>query len=311
MRPPARPRVPTPPPARPVAPRPAPRAAAAPGPTAGGPSTAEPAAGSATVLARPDARPPAWQPRRAAVVSSGSAARFAERVRMRRRVRRDQALTWAGVLAAVAALGWVVLGSPVLALDPGSVEVSIDGDAAVVDVAAVTAILTEQAGTPLPRLDTVALRRAVLDVPGVRAASVSRSWPHGLQATVVARDPVAAVPVDGGVALLDVDGVQVGRADVAPAGLPVVEVPLGEPATMLAVLTVLEQLPVDLSADVVGASAVNPDAVRLELADGAAVEWGSADRSALKAAVLTTLRAGTAGVQVYDVSAPTLPITRS
>ncbi len=86
--------------------------------------------------------------------------------------------------------------------------------------------VTSHAGTPLPRLDTVALRRQVLDVPGVRAASVTRSWPHGLLVTVVARDPVAAVPDSGGFALLDADGVQVGRSDTTPKGLPVVDVPL-------------------------------------------------------------------------------------
>lgn len=300
MRPPARPRVPVPPPVRPAAPR-----------SARIPAAPPPAESPAAALERPSVRPPAWQPRRPAVVSAGSAARFAERVRMRRRIRRDHALAWGGALLALVALGWVALGSPVLALHTDAVEVAVDGDAAVVDVVAVTAILTERAGTPLPRLDTVALRRAVLDVPGVRAASVSRSWPHGVVVTVVARDPVAAVPVADGVVLLDVDGVQVGRADAPPPGLPVVDVPLGEPATMIAVLSVLEQLPADLAAEVVAASATNPDAVHLELTDGAAVEWGSADRSSLKAAVLTTLRAGVQGVQVYDVSAPTMPITRS
>ncbi len=57
----------------------------------------------------------------------------------------------------------------------------------------------------------------------------------------------------------------------------------------------------------------NQDAVRLSLSDGTTVEWGSADQSALKAAVVQTLRASkeAAGVKVYDVSAPTLPITRS
>jgi cell division protein FtsQ len=43
------------------------------------------------------------------------------------------------------------------------------------------------------------------------------------------------------------------------------------------------------------------------------VEWGSADRNALKARVLLTLRSApaSAGAAVFDVSAPTLPITRT
>ena len=258
-------------------------------------------------------RVPRWQPRRPAVVSTGSAARFAERMRMRRRILRNRVLGWSAVGVVAAALAWLLLLSPVLALQPEDVTVRVEGDRAVVDVSEVTTILTDLAGTPLPRLDTVGVRREVLDVPGVRAASVTRSWPHGVLVTVVARDPVAAVPDDGGYALLDAEGVQVGRTDDAPTDLPVVKVPLDDPAAMTAVLTVLQQLPAGLAADVVGASAANQDAVRLSLSDGTTVEWGSAEQSALKAAVVQTLRASkeAAGVKVYDVSAPTLPITRS
>jgi cell division protein FtsQ len=247
------------------------------------------------------------------VVSTGSAERFAERVRQRRRIRRDHALAWAAVALVVGALGWVTLLSPVLALHASAVEVRVEGDQAVVDAAAVGALATAHDGTPLPRLDTVALRRAILDVPGVRAASITREWPHGLTVTVVARDPVGAVPADGGFALVDAEGVQVGRTDAAPQGVPVVNVPIGDGPTLTAVLLVLQQLPDDLSAQVAGVSAANPDAVHLDLADGTGVEWGSADQSALKAQVLVTLRASgaAAGATTVDVSAPTLPITRS
>lgn len=266
-------------------------------------------------LVRPaDLAPGRWAPRRAPVVSTGSIARFEERAAMRRRIRRDRALAAAGAVVGLGAVGWLLLLSPVLALDAGTYELRVDGVGSVVDTAAVTAIVAGHDGVPLPRLDTVALRREVLDVPGVRAASVTRSWPHGLLVSVVARDPVAAVPAEGGVVLLDADGVQVGRADAPPPGLPLVEVPLGgDTRAMTAVLLVLQQLPDDLAAQVAGASAESQDTVRLTLVDGAVVEWGSADQNALKARVLATLRASAAapGVRVYDVSAPTLPITRS
>lgn len=62
-----------------------------------------------------------------------------------------------------------------------------------------------------------------------------------------------------------------------------------------------------------GLGAQTADSVTFSLREGPRVEWGSADDSALKAQVLTVLLdsgqapAGT----VVDVSAPTLPITRS
>jgi len=259
--------------------------------------------------------PRRWTPRRAPVVSTGSAARFAERTARQRRILRDRILL--GSVSAIVLLGlaWLLLLSPVLALHADSIHVDVAGTGTTVDAKAVLAVVAPESGTPLPRLDTVAVRRDVLDVPGVRAATVTRDWPHGLTITIVARDPVAAVPADtGGLVLVDQDGVQVGRTDAPPEGLPVVSVPLdGDPRAMTAVLVVLKQIPADLAAEVAGVAAANRDAVTLTLRDGAVVEWGSADQSALKAAVLTTLRASptSVGVRVFDVSAPTLPITRS
>lgn len=239
--------------------------------------------------------------------------RLAERVAMQQRLLRRK-IAWAVVaLLVVVAVGWVAFISPALALDMD--EVTVTGQGGVVDTDQVRDVVAEHAGVPLPRLDTVALRRGVLDVPGVRAAEVTRSWPRGLQVAVVARQPVAAVERDGQFLLLDVEGVQVGRADEMPAGLSLVDVPVDDPDARAtrAVLAVLQSLPTELAAEVVEASARSQDTVRLVLADGAVVEWGSAEQLALKARVLQTLRASdvAGSVSVYDVSAPTMPITRS
>lgn len=246
-------------------------------------------------------------------VVAGSAERFAERAQMRRRLSRRR--VWGAVGAAVvgAVVGWLLLWSPVLALDV--TEVDVEGQGSVVDPAAVLAVVQPKDGTPLPRLDTVELRRAILDVPGVRAAEVVRVWPHGLRVTVVSREPVAAVPAEEGFVLLDVEGVQVGRAGEPPVGLPVISVPVDDEdaRAMTAVLTVLQQLPPELAVQVASASAGSQDTVRLVLTDGAKVEWGSADQNALKARVVQTLRNAEAsrGAAVFDVSAPTTPITRT
>ena len=245
---------------------------------------------------------------------SGPTAREGERAAMRRHLFRRRVaggLVAAGVAGVVA---WVLFFSGVLALDPAQVRLS--GQGSVVDPAAVRAVIESRAGTPLPRLDTVELRRNLLDVPGVRAAEVARVWPNGLDVRVVSREPVAAVSrAGGGFTLLDPEAVPVGRVDEPPAGLPVIAVPEDDPdgRAALSVLAVLQGLPDDLLAQVTGASAQSQDTVRLVLADGAQVEWGSADEIALKVRVLQALRAAevSRGAAVYDVSAPTMPITRS
>ena len=270
------------------------------------------------------------------VVSTGSAARFAEKAAMRRRLARHRAYLAGAVVALVGALAWLLLLSPVLALDADSVQVT--GAGTVVDVADVHAVVAAVDGVPLPRLDTVGLRDRVLDVPGVRRAKISRVWPHGLTVSLVSREPVAAVPqpasTDGaeartggaeaptggaeppvpGFTLLDTEGFSVGWTATAPEGLPVVSVPVGEGAqrTLTAVLTILHALPPELAAEVATIEAATQDTVRMRLRDGKTVVWGSAGDAPLKIRVLQALRAApaAAGAQEFDVSAPTLPITR-
>lgn len=262
--------------------------------------------------AAPAARPVGF-PVQPPTVSPSSARRFAERVELRRRLTRRRLGIAAAVALVLAALGWLLLWSPVLALDPA--EVTVRGEGTVVEPTDVREVVAERAGTPLPRLDTVGLRRELLDVAGVRAAEVERVWPRGLRITLVSREPVAAVPRDGSFALLDLEGVQVGRSDEPVDGLPVVQVPAEDPGAraLTAVLTVLQQIPPELADEVVEVSARSQDTVRFVLADGVRVDWGSADENALKAEVLKTLRtaASTGEVEVVDVSAPRLPITRS
>ncbi len=257
-------------------------------------------------------------PVRSDVVSTRSVERFAERSRAARNVARRQVALVVGGLALVLGLGYLVLFSPVFALR--AAEATVTGAGTVVAVDQVTAVAARHEGTPLTRLDVGTLRSEVLQVPGVRDVTVSRSWPHGLTIALVSREPVAAVPEQQapqgaaapGYALLDQDGVQVGRAAAAPDGLPVVDVPVQQPRTLQAVLSVLRQLPGALTAQVGSVSAQTQDTISMTLRDGVVVAWGSADETALKVAVLEALRASpaAAGVHTIDVSAPRMPITK-
>lgn len=144
------------------------------------------------------------------------AERLAERDAMRRHRVRTRVLGWVSGALVVAALVWVAFFSSVLGLDPE--DVTISGEGTVIDPAQVEAVVAESAGVPLPRLDTVALRERVLALNGVRDVEIRRAWPAGLTVLLESREPVVAVPVDGGFALLDADGVQVRTDPAVPEG---------------------------------------------------------------------------------------------
>ncbi|WP_062297106.1 cell division protein FtsQ/DivIB [Demequina maris] len=228
--------------------------------------------------------------------------------------RRLSALVWArraGYVAIAGALAWVVLASPVLALDPEQVEVT--GYGTVVDPEDVAKVVDAHEGDSLATLASSRVADELREVPGVRDAAVERVWPRGLLIELTSREPVAAVPsTDGGYDLLDSEATRVGRSDATPARLPVVTIPTGKGNERIleSVLGVVNQLPARLRNRVQDISATTEDTVTFVLRDGPRVDWGSAEDSALKVSVLQVLlrSAQAKDATEIDVSAPTLPV---
>lgn len=270
-----------------------------------------PASAKAVASARTGAVPLVAAPRRH-VVSTGLAARLAERDAQRRRRWWVRGAWVAAGLVVVGSLVWGVFFSPLFALDSG--EVVISGEGTVIEPGDVSRVVDGVAKVPLTRLDTVALRGRILDVPGVRDARLTREWPRGLKVELVSREPVAAVPHGAGVVLLDDEGVQVGRADAAPSGLPTMTFDIADEGrrTLESALILLNALPDSFAGEVETISAESPDDVRMTLRGGASVLWGGKADAALKVRVVEVLRTAqkTKGSKVFDVSAPTAPITR-
>lgn len=217
------------------------------------------------------------------------------------------------LVTAVAAVGWVVLASPLLAVR----TVQVDG-ASTLSAAQVVAAAGISEGTPLARVDTARAAAAVRELPQVAAAEVSRGWPQTVVVTLVERVPVAVVQDGGSRFLLDRDGVPYDSITGSPpAGIVPLVVPDPGPddAATTAALGALTSLPREVRKQVTSVAASTADDVTLTLTDGRTVLWGSAEQTDRKSRVLdgllSQIEAGTlepAGT--LDVSTPDAVVLR-
>ena len=231
-------------------------------------------------------------------------ARAVERVRARRRVKALAALVLVVLAAVAAGVGWLLLGSRVLAVD----QVRVTGTSRL-SVAEVAAAADVAAGTPLAGLDTEAVRRRVAALAPVRSVKVVRDWPQGVLIRVRERAPAAAQPSGTSWSLVDRTGITFATVERRPRGLPVVSAPVDQgPAALRATLDVLDVLPPAVRAQVRQVRASSVESVSLRLTRGRTVVWGGTERGERKAAVLAVLL--TRSGAVYDVSAPDTPTTR-
>lgn len=251
--------------------------------------------------------------RRAA--SSGTAERFAARVRSRRRRR---IATVVAAVAVLAGLVWLTIFSPYLLVE----QVRVRGTDRV-RPDQVRGLTDAELGRPMVLLDPSQLARSVADIPLVRAVQVQRNWPATVTVTITERVPVAVVPdPGGGFRLLDREGVEVESVTKRPDGLPFVDLDVdpSDPvstASLAAALDVLESMPTTLRGQLVGIGATSPDGVWLSVRPKAGskasrVVWGDASAAGQKAEVLSVLvrAAGDDGAAVYDVSVPSAPAVR-
>ena len=248
---------------------------------------------------------------RRAVAAAARERRRYERQEVRRFTRRSRRrrITWAVVGAALVGLVAVVaIGaySPLMALR----DVRVEG-ASRVPAAEVQAAFSDVLGTPLPLIDTADVRDALSAFPLIETYSTETIPPGTLVVRIVERTPVGVIDTGSGLELVDAAGVVIERPETRPEGQPLIQVEGGVAAEgFRAIAGVVRSVPPEVRSQLVGATAETSDDVRLELAGGASVVWGSAEESALKADVLATLMraAPPDTVALYDVSAPLSPV---
>ena len=231
--------------------------------------------------------------------------RLAERCRVRKR--RIVRASVAG--AALVLLAWVVFFSPLLALRSGGVEVR--GAGAGVADADVKAAVAEYVGTPLVRLNTGEVESKVRkSLPMVKRAKVTRNFPGGVTVAVTLRKPVACMVEKASCTAIDEDGVRLDVPKSQTSSLPKLKLADGDAPRATSIMgAVLGALDEGTRRQVASVQVTRAGQVAFTLSDGATVNWGGAEESAVKARVLKGLLSQKA--KRYDVSAPHAPVTEN
>lgn len=233
--------------------------------------------------------------------------RFAERAAQARGVRARRWLVGVLVIAVVAGLVWALGFSSLL--DVRSVAVT-GADPA--DRRAVERVTEQEMGTPLARVDGDDVERRITDdVPGAKAASVDRGWPHTLKVKVTSRVPELAVARDDGeFRLLDIEGVPIRTVSSTPKGVPTVTAEDGAEVSghgVRAASGMLRALPEDLRGDLSKVTVDAADQVSFHLGKTEVV-WGDASSPEVKVRVIPILLKKKP--DLIDVSAPDAPVTK-
>jgi len=233
------------------------------------------------------------------------AGRDFRRRRRGQRLRRLRPYLYAALVLAVVGAGtWLVFFSSVVTVR----DVSVRGNQTISAVR-VRQVAKAPMGRQLARVDLGAIQARVETIPAVKSVSVSRSWPHTVAITVTERTPVAVVDRGAGLQAVDEDGVLFGSYPRKPDDLPLVQTAPDVKSEALAEAAhVVGSLRPDIAAKVDRIEVETVDRIRLHLAGGRTVMWGSAEDSAQKAAVLAVLLEQSA--QEIDVSVPGRPTTR-
>lgn len=227
------------------------------------------------------------------------------------RTRRPPHRKWPYVLAAglavvlIGAAGYLLWFSTLFGLH--SVQV-VGGDGSLTE--SVREAVAVPDGTPLARIDLVAVTERVRKVPRVASATVTREWPNGLAVVVTERTPVAVTSANGTFWLLDSSGVPFQRAASKPAGLVVLELvhPGAEDPATRSALVAVGAMTADFRRKVGAVRATTAHDVTVLLLDGRTVIWGGADNGARKMQLLPALLAQPG--KVFDISDPTLVTAR-
>lgn len=174
--------------------------------------------------------------------------------------------------------------------------------------------LEEFMGQPLGQIDTSDVVTALSDLSLVQSVDTRIELPDTLRVTIVERTPLGVVETPAGYQVVDAAAVVLWEQGSRPEQFPLLKVRANPDARdFVAVVRVLNALPVEVLAQVDAITASTQDTVRFTLRAGEhQVLWGSADSTTAKARVLpAALRAASSGGPwLIDLSTPETVVLR-
>jgi cell division protein FtsQ len=238
------------------------------------------------------------------------------RIDVAREVGRKRLRVVVAVLMAVALTALVlgVLHSPLFSVR----HVRVVGAPGVSRAAVLTASGLES-HPPLVDVDPGQVAKRVEQLPQVATVTVHEQWPTGVEIVLTQREGVAAAFArgGGGYAELDPTGHVIADTTDAPAGLPLLDLPLapGPPGTVvgapdLPLIDVAMAIPSTLEGEVTSVGYDGAGEAVLQLHDNLVVVLGqvTALRQKVQALEVILQQVPTSGISTIDVSVPTAPV---
>jgi cell division protein FtsQ len=210
---------------------------------------------------------------------------------------------------------WAVYGSNWLLVE----RVSVSGARHLTDqqVRQAAAVPT---GEPVASVDRSAVERRVKKrLLRVAKAEAVRAWPHGIGLKVTERRAELVLKPGGPGAPyteVDAEGVRFATVTTAPKGVPQLDMEeeqsssvrhFGAARLRREAVRVASALPQRVAGDTETIRVRSYDSMTLDLKDGRSILWGSSERGAAKARVLTALMKASPEATHFDVSVPSAP----
>ena len=153
-------------------------------------------------------------------------------------------------------------------------------------------------------------------LPRIASVEVGRRWPHTVELTVLERKPAALIKRGARYVEVDAQGVRYATVKRPPQDIPLLESDtsgspgrqrFGADRLRREAAAVASELPAELRRRTRIVAIGSYDSITLELSGGRSVDWGSSERTSVKARTLLALMKIEPEADHFDVSAPNAP----